>query len=283
MGARLAVQLLESGLAVPGAHAALRGDGGVSTLLQLVAAPGRLQPVAAWCRGLGGGADSQATGGGAGVAAAMQARQHGLEGLVQAGVRAAELLHAHFDVDVEAEVGHIESKRLLRARQLLAFVTGTAVAADGGDGGAAPLLLPYNHGATYDVLRFVAAALQLPSVDTVGRAASQMEAAATETAEVRDGAGDWAARVLTAARARLKRLGAEATVEDVAAWVGAMGLRAEAQVFRAQEIDGAALPELTDQDLLLIGVARMGRRKLLRREIAKLYASCDTADACKPT
>jgi hypothetical protein len=284
MGARLAVQLLESGLAVPGGRAALRGDGGVSALLQLVAAPGRLQPVAAWCRGLDRGGDApeppvyggiaaaavNLQGVGAGVADLMQARQHGLNGLVEAGVRAAEVLHAHFDVDVEAEVGHIESKRLLRARQLLAFVTGTAAAAAGGDGGAVPLLLPCNHGATYDVLRFVAAALQLPSVDTVGRAASQLEAAAAETAQVRDEGGDWATRVLTAARARLERLGAEATVEDVAAWVGAMGLCAEAQVFRAQEIDGAALPELTDQDLLLIGVARMGRRKLLRREIAKL-------------
>jgi class 3 adenylate cyclase/predicted ATPase len=64
-------------------------------------------------------------------------------------------------------------------------------------------------------------------------------------------------------------------VEEIAAWLGRLGLRQYAQRFAENEIDVAVLPHLTDQDLRDIGVPLGHRRKILAaiREPAAQTAS----------
>ena len=51
---------------------------------------------------------------------------------------------------------------------------------------------------------------------------------------------------------------------DVASWLQQLGLEQYEPAFRANEVDGVVLPDLTAEDLIAIGVTAVGhRRKLL--------------------
>jgi hypothetical protein len=60
---------------------------------------------------------------------------------------------------------------------------------------------------------------------------------------------------------------------DVAAWLRGLGLERYAPAFRYNDVDGEALPELTSDDLISIGVASVGHRRKLLAAIASLNAT----------
>jgi hypothetical protein len=57
---------------------------------------------------------------------------------------------------------------------------------------------------------------------------------------------------------------------DVAAWLRGLGLEQYAPAFRANDVDGEVLPELTADDLISIGVTSVGHRRKLLAAIAAL-------------
>src|SRR6516225_4323993 len=80
---------------------------------------------------------------------------------------------------------------------------------------------------------------------------------------------------------------------DLAAWLRGLGLEQYAPAFRANDVDGEVLPELTADDLIGLGVTSIGhRRKLLaaitalRAEpptVAQSAASATSAPTSRPT
>jgi class 3 adenylate cyclase len=66
---------------------------------------------------------------------------------------------------------------------------------------------------------------------------------------------------------------------DVGGWLRSLGLERYEATFRANEIDGEVLPELTDGDLEKLGLP-LGHRKRLLKAIAALGG--DTAPAARP-
>ena len=58
-------------------------------------------------------------------------------------------------------------------------------------------------------------------------------------------------------------------VIDIASWLGEIGLAEHAEIFRAEKIDAAVLPTLTDADLRELGLP-LGDRKKLRAAIDAL-------------
>jgi class 3 adenylate cyclase len=59
---------------------------------------------------------------------------------------------------------------------------------------------------------------------------------------------------------------------DVVAWLRGLGLEQYAPAFRAKDVDGEVLPELTADDLISIGVTSVGHRRKLLAAIAALRA-----------
>ena len=59
---------------------------------------------------------------------------------------------------------------------------------------------------------------------------------------------------------------------DVAAWLRGLGLEQYATAFRANDVDGEVLPELTADDLISVGVTSVGHRRKLLAAIAALGA-----------
>ena len=57
---------------------------------------------------------------------------------------------------------------------------------------------------------------------------------------------------------------------DVAAWLRGLGLEQYASAFRANDVDGEVLPELTADDLIGLGVTSIGHRRKLLAAIAAL-------------
>ena len=80
---------------------------------------------------------------------------------------------------------------------------------------------------------------------------------------------------------------------DLAAWLRGLGLEQYAPTFRANDVDGEVLPELSADDLIGLGVTSIGhRRKLLaaitalRAEpptVAQSAASATSAPTSRPT
>jgi class 3 adenylate cyclase len=60
---------------------------------------------------------------------------------------------------------------------------------------------------------------------------------------------------------------------DIAAWLGGLGLEQYAPAFRDNDVDGEVLPELTDDDLISIGVTSVGHRRKLLAAIAALRSN----------
>ena len=282
VGPLLAVQLIEKDLlaepTATTATAARTQREVAGTLLHLVAAPGTLEPSARTSNSFAG----IAAGGGFGAAGGFGAgggkwgnnrnpSRPAACGLAAAAVHAARLLHDRFGVDIDAEVAHIREKQRVRAQQFLSFALGTLEHhahddddedEDGDDGDCARW--PENYSLGYDVVRQIAAYRQLPALDTVVRAAND-PLAQTTTSTKTDHHATSTEAAATAAAAAVSRRGVDATVEQVAAWVGTLGFCEEAAAFRAHEIDGAALSELTDADLSELGVGIIGRRKRILR------------------
>src|SRR6185437_493373 len=59
-------------------------------------------------------------------------------------------------------------------------------------------------------------------------------------------------------------------MQQIADWLGKLGLSEYAQRFAENDIDFTILGDLTDQDLEKIGVASLGHRRKLLRAIAEL-------------
>src|SRR5690242_20783480 len=59
-------------------------------------------------------------------------------------------------------------------------------------------------------------------------------------------------------------------MQQIAEWLEKLSLEQYAQRFAENDISFVILPDLTDQDLEKIGVASLGHRRLLLREIANL-------------
>ena len=59
---------------------------------------------------------------------------------------------------------------------------------------------------------------------------------------------------------------------DVAAWLRGLGLEQYVPAFRANDVDGEVLPELTADDLIGLGVTSIGHRRKLLAAIASLDA-----------
>jgi hypothetical protein len=68
-----------------------------------------------------------------------------------------------------------------------------------------------------------------------------------------------------------------AAMPEVADWLEKLGLGQYAQRFAENDISFSILSDLTDQDLEKIGVASLGHRRLLLREIANLGKTADAA------
>jgi class 3 adenylate cyclase len=66
-------------------------------------------------------------------------------------------------------------------------------------------------------------------------------------------------------------------MQQVAYWLEKVGLGQYAQRFAENDISFSILSDLTDQDLEKIGVASLGHRRLLLREIALLGKTADAA------
>src|SRR5262249_7384569 len=58
--------------------------------------------------------------------------------------------------------------------------------------------------------------------------------------------------------------GENGTVQTIAEWLASLGLPEYAQRFAEHHVDASVLPDLTDQDLIELGVPLGHRRKLLR-------------------
>jgi predicted ATPase/class 3 adenylate cyclase len=58
--------------------------------------------------------------------------------------------------------------------------------------------------------------------------------------------------------------GEKGTVQTIAEWLASLGLAEYAQRFAEHHVDGSVLPDLTDQDLIELGLSLGHRRKLLR-------------------
>ena len=69
---------------------------------------------------------------------------------------------------------------------------------------------------------------------------------------------------------------------DVAAWLCELGLGQYAPAFGENAVDADVLPELTDADLLALGVAPLGHRKKILRAIAALRGGADAGTAQAP-
>ena len=67
-------------------------------------------------------------------------------------------------------------------------------------------------------------------------------------------------------------------MQQIADWLGKLGLGQYAQHFADNDIDFSILADLTDQDLKELGVSSLGHRRLLLRAIAQL----DGATAATP-
>ena len=65
---------------------------------------------------------------------------------------------------------------------------------------------------------------------------------------------------------------AEWTVDDVCNWLRNLGLGTYAQVFAENEIEGGHLPDLGKEDLLELGVTRVGHRLTIEKSLKKLIA-----------
>src|SRR6516164_8066076 len=59
---------------------------------------------------------------------------------------------------------------------------------------------------------------------------------------------------------------------DLAAWLRGLGLEQYAPAFRANDVDGEVLPELTADDLIGLGVTSIGHRRKLLAAISVLRA-----------
>src|SRR6476646_2124913 len=59
---------------------------------------------------------------------------------------------------------------------------------------------------------------------------------------------------------------------DVASWLQQLGLEQYEPAFRDNFVDGDVLPDLTTEDLIAIGVTRVGHRRKLLSAIAALSA-----------
>src|SRR5689334_6302524 len=59
-------------------------------------------------------------------------------------------------------------------------------------------------------------------------------------------------------------------IRDVADWLRGLGLEQYAPAFRANDIDGAILPELTTDDLIGLGVTSIGHRRKLLAAVSAL-------------
>ena len=59
-------------------------------------------------------------------------------------------------------------------------------------------------------------------------------------------------------------------MQQIADWLGKLGLGQYAQRFAENDINFAILPDLTDQDLKELGMASLGHRRQLLRAIAGL-------------
>ena len=57
---------------------------------------------------------------------------------------------------------------------------------------------------------------------------------------------------------------------DLAAWLRGLGLEQYAPAFRANDVDGEVLPELTADDLIGLGVTSIGHRRKLLAAITAL-------------
>src|SRR5215470_9001226 len=68
-------------------------------------------------------------------------------------------------------------------------------------------------------------------------------------------------------------------MQRVADWLQTLGLEQYAQRFVENDISFSILPDLTDQDLKELGVASLGHRRQLLREIASLSKTLDAASS----
>src|SRR5262249_53056975 len=59
-------------------------------------------------------------------------------------------------------------------------------------------------------------------------------------------------------------------MQQIAEWLGKLGLSEDAQRFAEKDIDFTILGDVTDQDLEKIGIASLGHRRKLLRAIANL-------------
>ncbi len=66
---------------------------------------------------------------------------------------------------------------------------------------------------------------------------------------------------------------------DVGAWLRELGLADYAGAFEENGVDAALLPELTNEDLKDLGIARLSDRKRLLKAIAKLSEGDDQGEA----
>ncbi len=64
---------------------------------------------------------------------------------------------------------------------------------------------------------------------------------------------------------------------DVASWLQQLGLEQYEPAFRANEVDGVVLPDLTAEDLIAIGVTAVGHRRKLLSAIAAIGAAAPPA------
>src|SRR6516164_6948314 len=63
---------------------------------------------------------------------------------------------------------------------------------------------------------------------------------------------------------------------DLATWLRGLGLEQYAPAFRANDVDGEVLPELTADDLIGLGVTSIGHRRKLLAAITALRAEPPT-------
>src|SRR5262245_38043502 len=71
-------------------------------------------------------------------------------------------------------------------------------------------------------------------------------------------------------------------MQQIADWLQKLGLGQYAQRFAENDISFVILPDLTDQDLEKIGVASLGHRRLLLREIANFAKEASPPPASPP-
>ena len=62
------------------------------------------------------------------------------------------------------------------------------------------------------------------------------------------------------------------TVDDVSCWLRGLGLTTYIQIFAENEIEGSHLPDLGKDDLLELGVTRVGHRLTIEKSLKKLLA-----------